>query len=91
MGKAKIIYANGTNKDVAPKNGKDFSYEELREIVDGYIEIVQPKDPKKIMVINEEGKLLGLELNLEATKLYGQFPFDVIVGDVLYCDSDMVK
>ena len=87
MGKAKIIYANGTTKDVAPKNGK----EELREIVGGYIEIVQPKDAKKIMVINEEGKLLGLELNLEATKYYGQFPFDVIVGDVLYCDSDMVK
>lgn len=91
MGKAKIIYANGTTKDVVPKNGKDFSYEELREIVGGYIEVVHPKDTKKIMVVNEEGKLLGLELNPEATKHYGQFPFDVIVGNALYCDADMVK
>jgi hypothetical protein len=84
---ATIIYANWKRKTVEPKNGTDFSYEELREIVGGYIEIVSLTNDK-IMVVNEEGKIYHLPVNMQATHLHG---YEIIVGDVLVCDSNQVK
>lgn len=89
---AQIIKTNGETIDVEPKNGKDFKLRELQAIVDGYIEIVRlPND--KIMVVNEEGKLRGLEPNVEATRIYyNVFGYtDIIVGDVLICDANQVE
>jgi hypothetical protein len=89
---AVLIKADGTRELVEPKNGEDFSREELQGFVDGYIEIVFCRD-KKIMVLNEEGKLMSLPFNPEATKIF-QDNFgdrDIIVGDVLYCDITLVK
>lgn len=85
---AYIIKTSGEKKEVKPKNGTDFKLAELQAIVGGYIEVVPTKDGK-IMIVNEEGKLHGLELNPKATELLG-FP-DIIVGDVLVCDDDMVR
>lgn len=89
---AKIIKANGEQVEVAPKNGKDFKLEELKAIVNGWVEVVWlPND--EIMVINEEGKLLGLPMNLTATGIYYDafgYP-DSIVGDVLLCKSNQVE
>ena len=83
---AKIIFTNGTEKKVMPKNGTDFSLEELQGFVKGYIEIVYlPND--KFLVVNEEGKLMGLPINDYATEIANQ----LIVGDVLLCDSDQIK
>lgn len=89
---AQIIKTNGETIDVKPKNGKDFKLRELQKIVDGYIEIVWlPND--KIMVVNEDGKLRGLETNVEATRIYyNTFGYkDIIVGDVLLCDANQVE
>ena len=89
---AQIIKSNGQIVEAEPKNGKDFKLRELQKIVDGYIEIVWlPND--KIMVVNEDGKLRGLETNVEATRIYyNAFGYqDIIVGDVLLCDSNQVK
>lgn len=89
---AQIIKTNGETIDVKPKNGKDFKLRELQKIVDGYIEIVWlPND--KIMVVNEDGKLRGLETNVEATRIYyNVFGYtDIIVGDVLICDANQVE
>lgn len=89
---AQIIKTNGEIIDVEPKNGKDFKLRELQKIVDGYIEIVwSPND--KIMVVNEDGKLRGLETNVEATRIYyNVFGYtDIIVGDVLICDANQVE
>lgn len=89
---ARIIKANGEITEVSPANGKDFKLEELQTIVDGYIEVIwMPED--KIMVINEEGKLLKLPVNEKATKIYQDnfcYP-DIIVGDVLVCDANQVE
>lgn len=89
--KAKWIKTSGEIIDVEPKNGKDFSLEELQEYVGGYIEVAYP--PSKhgaIMVLNEEGKLNNLPINHLASKAY--FPGqDVIVGDVLLCHSSQIK
>ena len=84
---AQIIKADGTKIDVIPKNGTDFQLSELQEIVGGYIEIVFTKDDQ-LMVVNDEGKLNGLPINEEATKLVG---YDLIVGDVLVCASSQIK
>ena len=89
--KAKIYKADGSIIDVKPNNGTDFSLEELQEIVGGYIEIVGLMD-NEIMVINEEGKLIDLPFNENATQLYQEVDgfYDYIAGDVLVCDSSMV-
>ena len=84
---ATIIKADGRKIETQPKNGRDFKLEELKKIVGGYIEIVTLSD-NKIMVINEEGKVNGLPINIIATQLFG---YDIIVGDVLVCNSDEVR
>ncbi len=65
---ATIIYPDGRTEEVSPRNGRDFSLDELSKIVQGHIEVVYTKDTR-IMVINEEGKLLDLPRNEKATAL----------------------
>ena len=73
--------------DVRGKQDFIFRTNKLQEIVGGYIEIVFTKDDQ-LMVVNDEGKLNGLPINEEATKLVG---YDLIVGDVLVCASSQIK
>lgn len=88
---AYIYKSNGEVIETSPKNGKDFSLKELKEIVGGYIEIINLGDD--YMVVNEEGKLLDLPINLSATRLYRLFTRvgDYIVGDVLICDKFQIR
>lgn len=78
---------------VEPENGKDFSLKELQGFVGGHIEIV-PLTKDRLMVVNEEGKLKGLPLNLVATEIYNNESFcatDTIVGNALVCKRSEVK
>ncbi len=84
---AKWIKTSGEIVDVQPKNGTDFSLNELQGFVGGYIEVVG-LDDGKLMVVNEEGKINGLCINSEATLLSR---YDIIVGDVLVCDSREIR
>ena len=86
-----ICKSNGEVIETSPKNGKDFSLKELKEIVGGYIEIINLGDD--YMVVNEEGKLLNLPFNLDATRIYQHFTKigDYIVGDVLICDKFQIR
>lgn len=84
---AKIYKTTGEVIEVEPKNGKDFKLKELQEIVHGYIELVI-LSPTEYMVVNEEGHLISLPLNLSATILYKK---DLIVGDVLICNKSQIK
>lgn len=89
---AQIIKTTGEVIEVAPKNGTDFSLEELKTIVDGWIEIVNLRDGR-LLCLDEEGKLKGKERNHVATDIYRQaFPQckDFIVGDVLLCNEDQI-
>ena len=87
-----IIYkANGEVIETSPKNGKNYTYEELRDIVGGFIQIIFLKD--KFMIINEEGKLNNLPYNDNATVLYRanfRNTTDFIVGDALLCGEDRI-
>ena len=90
---AQIIKTTGEVIEVAPKNGTDFSLEELKAIVDGWIEIVNLRDGR-LLCLDEEGKLKGKERNHVATDIYHQaLPLcrkDFIVGDVLLCNEDQI-
>ena len=82
-----IIKTDGTRQPVQPANGSDFTLKEMQAIVGGYIELVE-LDGNTTMVVNEEGKLIPLSLNLEASRIFrAHHPAskDFIVGDVLVC------
>ena len=86
-----VIYkSNGEVIETSPKNGNDFSLKELKDIVGGYIEIIDIK--YAYMVINEEGKLLDLPPNENATRVcvYMTGINDYIVGDVLVCHKNQI-
>lgn len=89
-----VLDVSGVKRGISPVNGKDFQLNELQSIVGGYIQIIELNDGF-IMVMNEEGKILGLEFNYFATNLACMFnairPGDYIVGKVLICKAKMVK
>ena len=83
-----VIKTDGTKDALQPKNNKVFTLEELKSVVGGYIEIVQLTEDY-LMVINEEGKLLNLPINVIATRVYraSRNTEDFIVGNVLICSN----
>ena len=92
---AKIITVTGTIETVYPKNGKDFQLDELQKIIGGLIDIVRIDKSGEFMVINDEGKLNGMDWNMVATT-YAKMAnaigrFDYIAGDVLVCDKSQIK
>jgi hypothetical protein len=66
---------------------------ELQEYVGGYIETISSLDGEEIMVVNEEGKLMGLPFNYFATlRLVNDFSrMDHIVGDALICKYNEIE
>lgn len=90
---AKILKSSVEIIEIEPKNGTDFSLEELQGVVGGYIEIVR-LGGNQLMVVNEEGKLNRLPFNSLATNalrlVYPQSD-DIIVGDVLICKLSEIK
>lgn len=87
---ATLIKTTGARKDVTPADGREsFKLIELQSIVGGYIEAVRLSGDL-IMWVNEEGKLKGLPVNPEATRMAafcasicGRPWTDPIVGDVV--------
>ena len=95
---AQIIKTTGEVIEVAPKNGHDFSLEEMQEIVNHngnhYIEVIYlPND--KLMIINEEGKCnhVNAPFNRKATDIFVEAfgPYDFVCGNVLICDTNQVE
>lgn len=94
MKEAKIIKADGTEETIVPANGTDFSLEEAQKVVGGLIEVVNLSDDM-ILVCNEEGLFMHFDINEKATDLCHKseaiMPGSFIVGDVLYCHTDMIR
>ena len=61
-----IRHCETITQSVAPKNGHDFTLDEMQAFVGGHIEFVH-LDDDMILCINEEGKLLELPPNRIAT------------------------
>ena len=62
---ATLLLTDTTKREVHPAKGKFFTLEELQGFVGGYIEIIPIGDGMS-MVLNEDGKALGLPTNLAA-------------------------
>lgn len=80
--------ADNSSTEVHPKNGEEFSLEELQEYVGGWIELVLlDRETNKCMWIDEEGKLKNKPMNERATLLVRGKGLiadnDFIVGDAL--------
>lgn len=89
---ATVIRTDGSEYQIEPENGSDFSLEELRSIVNGHIELLSFPN-NKYMVINEEGKLLGLPENKRGTLMARQCGIqynDYVVGNILICKKDQI-
>lgn len=56
--------------------------ESLQNAVGGYIEAIYPYDDPVAVICNEEGKILGLELNRELRDESGRI-YDILCGDIL--------
>ena len=78
---------------IHPESGKHFGLKELQKAVGGYIETYpmpkKSREIKRIMIMNENGRLNGLPKNVVASAAFG--PEGHIVGDVVICPSRMLK
>ena len=47
----------------------------------------------RLMVVNEEGKLIGAPMNNKATDIFVDAfgVFDIVVGNVLICNDDEIE
>jgi hypothetical protein len=82
---AVVIHCQGGHEVLEEETGKPFSLERLQELVGGYIETI-PLDKDTILVVNEEGKLKGLPVNMSATEvlqMYRGIGCTVIVGEAV--------
>lgn len=84
---ATIIKVDGTREPL-----KDLSLASLQKIVGGYIEIV-PTNTGQLLVLDEEGKLKGKEVNPEGTRLTRGIVADddFIVGDVILAKKSEIE
>lgn len=89
---ANLIKMNGEITLIEPKNGTDFSLEELQDFVGGYIETI-PLAGDRLMIVNEEGAYFK-DVNPKATQFADDNAFyqiAMIYGDVVVCDSSQLK
>jgi hypothetical protein len=89
-----LFTTDKTKAAVSPKNGRDYSLEELQGLVGGYIELVPIAE--RCMVVNEEG-YYGGKVNVFATEyakkvgVREMFPNGFVYGDVLVCGENEIK
>ena len=78
---ARLITVEGSAKEVTPNDGERFTLEEMQALVGGLIQPVYTDDG--IILVNEEGLLIGMDLNIRASMLAGQ----PLVGPALLCND----
>lgn len=91
MNKAILIKVSGEKKLVVSEKSEGFSLKELQGFIGGIIQIV-PMPKGRELICHDEGKLIGLLENAEATKIWKEaYPIEeyphnndeLIVGDIL--------
>jgi hypothetical protein len=85
---ATLLKTDGRVLEIKPLNGPEFSLEELKRIVGGFVEILQLEEPGKLLIINEEGDIENLPFNGLATEMYKH---DRIVGDAVVVDRSEIS
>lgn len=94
-----LYRTDGTKEDITPHNNGKLSYETLTAAVGGMVEMV-PLPSGNIMIINEEGKLIGLPENAQAIEIWKkeypieQYPHnndELVVGNAIICPAYYVR
>ena len=89
-----IIKPNEENVEVVERD-KPFKLEELQKLVGGLIEVVphaiENMGLKKLMVVNEEGLILDLPYNEQATNLLTYFNPYGIRGTAVIMDEGLLE
>lgn len=104
---AKLIKVDGTEVEIEPQNGKHFTLKELYELVGSPIDIqrapqrgLSGRRSNVCMVLNDNGRLNGLDINPEASKIWqewypiAEYPENndgIIVGPVVMCSLTQIK
>jgi hypothetical protein len=85
---ATLYEPSGRDSQPMPRDGRKFSLDELQALVGGYIEMVRiPGDAgKRVLFVDEEGRLKGLKPNVRASHIAGQ----LIVGNAVLCSPKEV-
>lgn len=95
--KGQLLKANGTECEVLPKNGTDFSLEELQGFVGGYVELIYFHDGYMLVLKDDAYLDADKQVNETATELVKQhgigfiFPEEKVWGDALFCKEELVK
>ena len=87
-----VYKADGSKEEHILWNNYKLQMEEIQEIVGGYFEYVSLSDGR-LIIVNEEGLLQGLPVNIEATNILRRdhSTTQYIVGNAIVCDADMVE
>lgn len=81
----KIVYiAAGQSPEVRDIGG---SLEDMKKLVDGYIEVIHPFNDTALIVCNEEGKINGLPLNRSLLHPETGELYEIIAGNFFICDA----
>lgn len=76
---AQIIRSTGEVEEVTLS--EDIA--DIQKIVGGFVEMICLPD-KRLMLVDEDGKMKGLPINKVATEMYAP-QWDTVVGDVIVC------
>lgn len=89
---ALLITCDGREEQVTPINGSDYQLRELQGFVSGYVEILS-LDKNTLLVVNEEGAVNGMDLNVNATRLINaRYNMNIcLYGNVLICNDNEIK
>lgn len=95
---AYLLTLDGKRLEIVPQGGRYFTLQELNGAVGGYHQLlILDSRPYMVMVINENGKNLGLPINEQATAIWqeGAEPGsgrmnDPICGTAILCPSMML-
>lgn len=88
----KLVKTTGEIRTINPaKKGEKMTLAEMQDAVGGPIEIIL-LNPAVMLIVNEEGKLKSLPINIPATVLYQDLchTTDVIVGDAILANKGEV-
>jgi hypothetical protein len=94
MNKSYLLKTDGTKEEIVPQDaGVGFSFRELYPLIGcTTIELVRLNDGR-LLLIDEEGKLKDdAEINQQATTLAAdRIGPDVIVGNAVVCDAELIR
>ena len=85
---AQLLHPDGEYKVIAPADGTTFTLDELQELVGGFIQVLSLPKYGVNIILNEDGKNMGLPVNENAQEwalAAGVAPDDHLVGNVLLC------